>query len=45
MAFGVQRFGFLSSTGNHKELPLHQNLLVTRHKNIIVGAILYGCPE
>ncbi|MCK5525401.1 MAG: hypothetical protein KAI83_19910 [Thiomargarita sp.] len=30
--------------GNHKGLPLHQNIFVSRNKNIIVGAILYGCP-
>ncbi|MCK5522870.1 MAG: hypothetical protein KAI83_07015 [Thiomargarita sp.] len=33
--------------GNHKGLPLHQNqkIFVCLHKNIVVGAILYGCPE
>ncbi|MCK5523592.1 MAG: hypothetical protein KAI83_10710 [Thiomargarita sp.] len=29
----------------HKGLPLHQNIFVSLHKNIVVGAILYGCPE
>ncbi len=31
--------------GNHKGLPLRINIFVTRHKNLVVGAILYGCPE
>ncbi|MCK5521647.1 MAG: hypothetical protein KAI83_00810 [Thiomargarita sp.] len=26
-------------------MPLRINIFVTRHKNIVVGAILYGCPE
>ncbi|MCK5521950.1 MAG: hypothetical protein KAI83_02345 [Thiomargarita sp.] len=26
-------------------MPLHQKIFVSRNKNIVVGAILYGCPE
>ncbi|MCK5525025.1 MAG: hypothetical protein KAI83_18000 [Thiomargarita sp.] len=26
-------------------MPLHQNISVSLHKNIVVGAILYGCPD
>ncbi|MCK5521631.1 MAG: hypothetical protein KAI83_00730 [Thiomargarita sp.] len=34
----------LRAQGNHKGLPLHQNIFVSRNKNTVVGAILYGCP-
>ncbi|MCK5525392.1 MAG: hypothetical protein KAI83_19865 [Thiomargarita sp.] len=26
-------------------MPLHKIFFVSLHKNIVVGAILYGCPE
>jgi len=53
---GVQRFSFgvfgvhfqkqfVITQGNHKGLPLHQKIFVSINKNIIVGAILYGCPK
>jgi len=35
----------VTTQGNHKGLPLHINIFGTRYKNIVVGAILYGCPE
>ncbi|MCK5521899.1 MAG: hypothetical protein KAI83_02080, partial [Thiomargarita sp.] len=35
----------VTTQGNHKGLPLHQKIFVRLHKNIVVGAILYGCPE
>ncbi|MCK5524268.1 MAG: hypothetical protein KAI83_14140 [Thiomargarita sp.] len=47
--FEVGEFGnielIVTTQGNHKELPLHQKIFLRLHKNIVVGAILYGCPE
>ncbi|MCK5523567.1 MAG: hypothetical protein KAI83_10585 [Thiomargarita sp.] len=35
----------VTTQGNHKGLPLHQKIFVSFHQNIVVGAILYSCPE
>ena len=35
----------VTTQGNHKGLPLHQKIFVSLHNNLVVGAILYGCPE
>jgi len=41
----TNRYFMVTTKGNHKGLPLHKNIVVILHKNIVVGAILYGCPE
>jgi len=35
----------VTTHGKHKELPLRLNIFGTKHKNIVVGARLTGCPE